>query len=91
MVLMLDVLLRVSLVLATGFLFGIILLAYNRIRNTKLLLIATGFAVFFIHALLYMPEIMISQYTFKFTENRHIAFNLIALVFIALGILREEK
>jgi hypothetical protein len=91
MALMLDVILRISLVIATGFLFGIILLAYSRTRNTKLLLIATGFAVFFIHSLLYMPEIMISQYTFKFTENLHIAFNLIALVFIALGILREEK
>jgi hypothetical protein len=87
MALMLDVILRISLVIATGFLFGIILLAYSRTRNTKLLLIATGFAVFFIHSLLYMPEIMISQ----FTENLHIAFNLIALVFIALGILREEK
>jgi hypothetical protein len=86
---MLDVILRISLVLATGFLLGIVLLAYNRMRNTKLLLIAIGFAVFFIHALLYMPEIMISQYTFEFTENHHIAFNLIALVFIALGILRE--
>ena len=89
MVLMLDVILRISLVIATGFLFGIILLAYYRIRNIKLIFIAIGFAVFFIHALLYMPEIMISKYTFKFTENNHIAFNLIALIFITLGILRE--
>ena len=90
MAFMLDALLRISLVLATGFLFGIIFLAYNRIKNTKLLLISIGFGVFFIHSLLYMPELMISDYTFKFTENLHIAFNLIALVFIALGILREE-
>jgi hypothetical protein len=89
MALMLDVILRIALVIATGFLFGIIFLAYNRIKNTKLLLISIGFAVFLIHALLYMPEIMISQYTFKFTENMHIAFNLLALIFIALGILRE--
>jgi hypothetical protein len=89
MALMLDVILRIALVLATGFLFGIIFLAYNRMKNPKLLLISIGFAVFLIHALLYMPELMISQYTFKFTENMHIAFNLLALIFITIGIIRE--
>lgn len=89
MALMLDVLLRISLVLATGFLFGIIFLAYIRMKNPKLLLISIGFAVFLIHSLLYMPELMISQYTFKFTENMHIAFNLLALIFITIGIIRE--
>lgn len=89
MALMLDALLRISLVLATGFLFGIIFLAYIRMKNPKLLLISIGFAVFLIHSLLYMPELMISQYTFEFTENMHIAFNLLALIFITIGIIRE--
>jgi hypothetical protein len=91
MALMLDALLRISLVLATGFLFGIILLAYLRIRNLKLLFIAAGFAVFLLHALLYMPEIMFQEYIFTFTDNLHIAFNLFALLLITIGIIREEQ
>jgi hypothetical protein len=86
---MLEALLRIALVIATGFLFGIILLAYIRIRSTKLILIASGFAVFFLHALLYMPEIMFQSITIEFTDNLHIAFNLVALLLITLGIVRE--
>lgn len=91
MALMLDVVLRISLVLATGFLTGIILLAYNRVKSKRLLFIATGFAVFFIHALLYMPELMFNEYKLQFTDNLHIAFNLVALLLITIGILREEQ
>jgi hypothetical protein len=91
MAFMLDTILRLSLLLATGFLFGIIMLAYLRIRNKRLLFIAIGFAIFLIHALLYMPEIMFKEYTFTFTDNLHIAFNLFALTFITIGILREEQ
>jgi hypothetical protein len=91
MAIMLDVILRVALVLATGFLSGIILLAYLRVKSTKLLLFLIGFSIFFIHALLYMPTIMISNYKIEFTENLHIAFNLFAMIFITLGILKEEK
>ena len=90
MALMVDVLLRISLVLATGFLTGIILLAYIRVKSTRLLFIALGFAVFFIHALLYMPELMLQEYTFQFTDNLHIAFNLVALLLITIGITREK-
>ena len=88
---MVDVLLRISLVLATGFLTAIILLAFIRVKSTRLLFIASGFAVFFIHALLYMPELMLQKYTLQFTDNLHIAFNLIALLLITIGILREEQ
>jgi hypothetical protein len=91
MALMLDLLLRIALVAATAFLFGIILLAYLRVKSIKLLFIAAGFAVFLIHALLYMPEIMFQSITLEFTDNLHIAMNLIALLLITYGIIREEK
>lgn len=91
MALMLDALLRISLVLATGFLTGIILLAYIRVKSTRLLLISAGFAVFFIHALMYMPELMLQDLTLKLTDNLHIAFNLIALILITIGIMRDEQ
>ena len=88
---MLDYLLRIALVAATAFLFAIILLAYLRVKSIKLLYIAAGFAVFLIHALLYMPEIMFQSITLEFTDNLHIAMNLIALLLITYGIMREEK
>jgi lipopolysaccharide export LptBFGC system permease protein LptF len=91
MELLIDTLLKIALVAATGFLFVIILLAYLRIRSKRLLLIAAGFAVFFLHALLYMPEIMFQSITLGFSDDLHIALNLVALLLIALGIIREEK
>jgi hypothetical protein len=87
--LLIDAILRIGLTAATGFLFVIILLSYLRIRNTRLLFIATGFGIFFIHALLYMPDIMFQSFTIEFTENLHIALNLVALLLIAVGIIRE--
>ena len=91
MALMLDVALRIALVTATAFLFGIILQAYLRIRTTKLLYISAGFAVFLLHSLLFMPQIMFQSRTIQLTDNIHITFNLIALVLITLGIIRENQ
>jgi hypothetical protein len=91
MALMFDVILRVGLLIATGFLSGLILLAYLRIRNIKLLLFTIGFGLFFIHAILYMPELMIGKYKFDLNENVHIFLNLLALVFITAGILKEAE
>ncbi|MFC1804068.1 hypothetical protein ACFL0D_08930 [Thermoproteota archaeon] len=91
MAIMLDTLLRIALVAATGFLFAIILLAYIRIKSTRLLYISTGFAVFLLHAFLYMPEIMFQSLSLEFTDNLHIAFNLTALLLITLGIIREDR
>ena len=91
MALMLDAALRIALVIATAFLFGIILLAYLRVKTTKLLFISAGFAVFFLHSLLYMPQIMLQSITIQLTDNTHIAFNLIALVLITIGIISENQ
>jgi hypothetical protein len=91
MAIMLDVVLRIALVTATAFLFGIILLAYLRVKTPKLLYISAGFAVFLIHSLLFMPEIMFQAITIPLTDNIHIAFNLIALILITIGIIREDQ
>jgi len=91
MAIMLDVILRIALVTATAFLFGIILLAYLRVKTPKLLYISAGFAVFLLHSLLFMPEIMFQSITIQLTDNIHIAFNLIALILITIGITRETQ
>jgi hypothetical protein len=91
MAFMLDAALRIALVTATAFLTGIILLAYHRIKTTKLLYISAGFAVFLIHSLLFMPKIMFQNLTIELTDNIHIAFNLVALALITIGITREDQ
>jgi len=85
----LDFVLRIGLVLSTGFLFGIILLAYFRLRNLKMLLITVGFGIFFVHALITVPELFDEAYAVVMTENVHFLYNLIGLVFILLGILKD--
>jgi predicted transporter len=83
----LDVIIRVGLTLATGFLFGIMFLGYWRTRTRKMLFITAGFAVFFIHALITIPELFSSSYQVAMSENVHLAIHLIGLVLIAIGIL----
>ena len=85
----LDVVVRVLLVLATSFLFGIVLLAYIRLRNSKMLLISIGFGIFFVHALVYIPELFLEEYHLLLTENAHLLIHLIALIFIALGMFKD--
>lgn len=85
----LDVILRIGLTLATGFLFGIVFLSYWRTRTSKMLLISAGFAVFFVHALITVPELFSDAYMVAMSENLHLFVYLIALVFILLGILKD--
>ena len=82
----LDIAIRVVLVAATAFLFAIILAAYLRLKNRKLLFISIGFGIFFVHALIYFPELF---GTISLSENEHILIHLIALIFIAVGILKD--
>jgi hypothetical protein len=89
MVIMIDLIIRVAILGATGFLFGIILLSYSRMPNRKMGFITIGFGVLFIHAILLMPEVMFTNYTMGFTENIHLLIHLIALIFITLGILKD--
>lgn len=85
----LDIVVRVGIVLATGFLFGIIFMAYLRLRSRKMLLISIGFGIFFVHALLYIPELIIEEYHLIISENVHLLIHLVALIFIMLGIMKD--
>ena len=83
----LDIIIRVGLTLATGFLFGIMFLGYWRTRTRKMLFVTAGFGVFFVHALFYVPELFSSAYQVAMSENVHLTIHLIGLVLIAIGIL----
>jgi len=85
----LDIVLRVGLTLATSFLFGIMFLGYWRTRTRKMLFVTAGFAVFFIHALITIPELFSDTYQIAMSENVHLLIHLIALVLIAIGILKD--
>jgi predicted transporter len=84
-----EIVLRVGLTLATSFLFGIMLLGYWRTRTRKMLFVTTGFAVFFVQALITVPELFSDTYQIAINENVHLLIHLIALVFIAIGILKD--
>jgi len=81
----LDIAIRIVLVVATAFLFALVLAAYLRLKNRKLLFISIGFGIFFIHALIYIPEVLTPG--FLLNENAHLLIHLIALIFIVVGIL----
>ncbi|HJX23942.1 MAG TPA: hypothetical protein VJ574_06020 [Candidatus Bathyarchaeia archaeon] len=87
MVTVLDVVIRVLLVLATSLLFGIVFLAYLRLKNRKLLFISIGFGFFVVYALLAIPEIFGQPIVLE--ENLHLLFHLIALIFLLIGTLRD--
>ena len=82
----LDLVVRVGLVLATTFLFGIVFLTYLRLRNRKLLFLSAGFGVFFIHAVITIPELF---YNFVINENTHLIIHLVALTIILFGTLKD--
>ena len=84
---LLDIVIRAVLVIATAFLFAIVLTAYLRLKNRKLLFISIGFGIFFFHALIYLPELFASG--FVVSENAHLLIHLVALIFIAVGILKD--
>jgi hypothetical protein len=83
----LDIAIRVVLVAATAFLFAIVFAAYLRLKNRKLLFISIGFGIFFIHALIYIHELFATG--FVLSENAHLLIHLVALIFIAVGILKD--
>jgi hypothetical protein len=86
---MLDLIIRVAVLLVTGFLFLIMITTYLRMRGLKMLLISLGFGILFLHSILLMPELMIENYTMGFTENLHLLIHLLGMLSIALGILKD--
>ena len=85
---LLDVFIRVGLVIATAVLFSIIFAAYLRLRNRKLMLISVGFGVFFVHAIITIPELFFGI-GYMIDENTHLLIHLVGLFFILLGILKD--
>ena len=85
----LDIVVRIGLTLATSFLFAVVFIGYWRTRSFKMLLVTTGFAVFFVHALVTIPELFSDAYHIAMSENVHLLIHLIALIFIAAGILKD--
>lgn len=82
-----DIIIRIALVIATGILFTIVFTAYLRLKNRKLLFLSTGFGIFFIHAVIYLPELIGPTYIID--ENTHLIIHLIALSFILLSTLKD--
>jgi len=82
-----DVVIRIGLVAATAFLFAIVLMAYIRLKNRKLLFISAGFGIFFVHALIYIPELFWGS--IGIDENTHLVIHLVALVLILVGIMKD--
>ena len=83
---MLDVIIRVGLVIATAFLFGIVFLAYMRVKNTKMLFVALGFGTFLVNSLIHLPELVSESYSIMLSENVFLLIHLVGLLFIAVGI-----
>ena len=84
-----DIVVRVSLALATTVLFGIVLMAYLRLKSRKMLFILIGFGIFFVHAIVTVPELFNEAYDIALNENFHLLIHLIGLIFILLGILKD--
>ncbi|HLN45528.1 MAG TPA: hypothetical protein VK209_07455 [Candidatus Sulfotelmatobacter sp.] len=83
---LLDLIVRIALVSATTFLFVLVLLTYIRVKNRKLLFLSSGFGVFFVHALITIPELF---YNFEIGENMHLLIHLLALGLILFGTLKD--
>ena len=81
-----DVIIRLLLVLATGALFGLVFIAYLRVKSRKLLFISIGFLIFFVQYIATIPELYLN---FVIDENLHLALHLVALGFILFGILKD--
>ena len=87
--LMIEMVIGIGLIATTTFLFAIVLLAYLRIRTARMLFISSGFGVFFIAAILHLPKILSEEYSLMLPENVFLLLQLIGLIFIAIGVLKD--
>ena len=87
--LMIEMVISVGLIAATSVLFAIVLLTYLRLRNTRMLFITLGFGTFFVGALLHLPQIFSEEYSLMITENVMLLFQLVGLLLIAIGVLKD--
>jgi hypothetical protein len=86
---MIEMVISIGLIATTSVLFVIVLLTYLRMRNTRMLFITLGFGTFFIGAILHLPQIFIQEYSLMITENVMLLFQLVGLLFIAIGVLKD--
>jgi hypothetical protein len=86
---MIDMLVRVGLLVASGLPFAFVLAAFLRMRSSKLGFITIGFGILFLDSVMVLPELMFPDFTVGFTENIHLTIRLIAMVFLAIGVLKD--
>jgi ABC-type branched-subunit amino acid transport system permease subunit len=86
---MIEMVISVGLIAATSVLFAIVLLTYLRLRNTRMLFITLGFGTFFVGAILHLPQIFSEEYSLMITENVMLLFQLVGLLLIAIGVLKD--
>ena len=89
MEIMIEMVIGIGLIATTTLLFAIVLLAYLRTRNTRMLLITLGFGTFFIAAILHIPTIFSEDMSLMLPENLFLLLQLIGLIFIAIGVLKD--
>jgi hypothetical protein len=89
MEIMVEMAISLGLIAATSVLFAIVFLTYLRMRNRKMLLFSLGFGALFFGALLRLPQILIEGYTSIVTENVLLLLQLVGLIFIVIGILKD--
>jgi hypothetical protein len=89
MEIMIDMIIRAGLIVATAFLFGVVFLAYLRMKNRKMLFISLGFAAFLVNALLHIPELINENYTRMLPEKVFLFIDLVGLILIVIGILKD--
>jgi hypothetical protein len=89
MEIMIEMIIGIGLIATTTLLFAIVLLAYLRMRNTRMLLVTLGFGAFFIAAILHLPTILSEDMSLMLPENLFLLLQLIGLIFIAIGVLKD--
>ena len=86
---LLGIIARLVFTIVTTILFIIVLSAYLRLRSHRILLITIGFGLFFLHALISIPELINTAYNREFTDSLHLLMDSTGLVFILLGTLHD--
>jgi len=84
-----DTIARIIFVIVTTITFAIALLSYSRFRNKKTTLLTIGFALFFVHGLISIPELFLPGYDTMFTDTLHLLLDAIAILFILAGTLKD--
>lgn len=78
-------------IIITTLVFAFSFVSFLRFRNQKTLLLALGFGLFFVHGLISIPEMLYHTYNFEFTDSSHLLIDGVALLFILIGVLKDQK